>query len=200
MSHVLYQITINLNFGMSGSLKILFCINEGAGTKRKVDWQGLITDHLKGSHFPIMLQLGEGPKEQIEEAIRKNSPDIVVAVGGDGTVNMVATILGGSGMPMGIIPAGSANGLATELKIPADHFEAIDLIVAQKPRSLDAILINDTDLCIHLSDLGLNARLIKYFDESPSRGMFTYARLSWKVLFRKDRFKVSVRAEKETYL
>lgn len=165
-----------------------------------MNWQGLIDEHLNGRHEPILLYLEEDRREQIAKAIAEHDPQVVVAVGGDGTVNLVATVIGGTGRPMGIIPAGSANGLATELKIPADHIEALELLISNEPRAVDAILVNDDDLCIHLSDLGLNARLIKYFDETPARGMFTYARLSLKVLFRKERFKVKVRTESEELL
>ncbi|MEO6219112.1 MAG: diacylglycerol kinase family lipid kinase, partial [Ginsengibacter sp.] len=49
----------------------------------------------------------------------------------------------------------------------------------------DVIKINGKDICFHLSDLGLNARLVKYFDESRLRGMWGYARMVIKVLWRK---------------
>lgn len=144
----------------------------------------------------LKLEKGNDLRRNIEEAIEQHDPDLVVAVGGDGTVNLVATIVGGTGMAMGIIPCGSANGMATDLGIPTDPEEALNILVEREARPMDAILING-ELCLHLADLGLNARLIKLFEQTPARGMWVYARLSVKVLMRSERFKVSIRTEKE---
>ena len=53
-----------------------------------------------------------------ELRIEKINPEYVIAVGGDGTVTMLANILAGTDTPLGILPAGSANGMAKELEIP----------------------------------------------------------------------------------
>jgi YegS/Rv2252/BmrU family lipid kinase len=180
-------------------MKLLFCVNPGAGRKRGRDWHTIIHDRFAGtSDNAVVLKLEKGNdlRRNIEEAIEQHDPDLVVAVGGDGTVNLVATIVGGTGMAMGIIPCGSANGMATDLGIPTDPEEALNILVEREARPMDAILING-ELCLHLADLGLNARLIKLFEQTPARGMWVYARLSVKVLMRSERFKVSIRTEKE---
>ncbi len=149
-------------------------------------------------HDPFILEFGQDCESDIRRAIREQAPDVVVAVGGDGTVNLVASIVGGTGMPMGIVPTGSANGLATDLGIPVDPDSALELILTQQARPVDAIRINSTDICIHLSDLGMNAQLIRHFDDTPARGMFTYARLSLKVLMNLNKLKVTVQSEQGT--
>ena len=188
------------NFRYRRRMKILFCINQGAGKKKKIDWHGLIGDRVKAPHVPVILELGDTARNEIERAIGLEKPEVIVAVGGDGTVNLLASIVGGTPIALGIVPAGSANGLATDLGIPADHTDALALICSKEARPVDAILVNGKEICLHLADLGLNARLIKYFDETPSRGMLTYARLSMKVLFRKERFKVSVKGDTGQFL
>jgi diacylglycerol kinase family enzyme len=87
-------------------------------------------------------------------------PDRVIAVGGDGTVQMAAKQLLGTDIPLGILPAGSANGMARELELPNTSEEALQVIVEGITRSADVIRINNTDICLHLSDIGLNAKLV----------------------------------------
>jgi diacylglycerol kinase (ATP) len=86
---------------------------------------------------------------------------------------------------MGILPAGSANGMAKELEIPEIPEEALNIIVNGKVKGCDVIKINETDISLHLSDFGLNARLVKYFEEGALRGMWGYSRMLIKVLWRK---------------
>ncbi len=54
-----------------------------------------------------------------------------------------------------------------------------------KIKCCDIIKINEEDICLHLADFGLNARLIKYFEESAWRGMWGYVRMVVKVMWRK---------------
>ena len=96
---------------------------------------------------------------------------------------------------MAILPGGSANGMATELKIPVDPIQAIDLIVNGRVQQCDLIKINDDDICIHLSDLGLNARLIKYFDKNALRGMWGYSRVFLKILWEGKLMRVHIKAD-----
>ena len=110
------------------------------------------------------------------------TPQKIVAVGGDGTVSLVAKQLLGSSIPLAILPGGSANGMATELNIPKDPSSALDIIVDGKEKKCDVLKINENNICIHLSDLGLNARIVKYFDKNTMRGMWGYARMLIKIL------------------
>ena len=71
------------------------------------------------------------------------------------------------------------------LSIPETPEEALDIIVNGKVKCCDVIKINENDISLHLSDFGLNARLVKYFDENTLRGMWGYSRMVFKVLWRK---------------
>lgn len=114
-----------------------------------------------------------------------------MAVGGDGTVTLVAKQLMGKDIAMGILPAGSANGMAKELQIPVDIDGALDIVVNGNIISTDLIRIND-EICLHLSDIGLNAELIKYFDEGTRRGKWGYLRVLSKVLYKKQVMYVTI--------
>ena len=98
-------------------------------------------------------------------------------------------------LTLGILPAGSANGMAKELGIPESPEEALDIIVNGKIKPCDLVKINDDEISLHLSDFGLNARLIKYFDENKLRGMWGYARMVIKVLWRKKLMTALIEAD-----
>jgi len=85
--------------------------------------------------------------------------------------------------------------MATELKIPTDPKTALDTIINGKIQKSDVIRINENDISLHLSDLGLNARLVKYYDKSAIRGMWSYARLLIKILAEGYLMHASIKAD-----
>ena len=171
----------------SGQLKILFALNPVSGGKSNQNWEAAIRDYFKDLQHTIEIFMLNGvhDAESLSYWITKMKPDRVVAVGGDGTVQMVAKQLLGSGIPLGILPAGSANGMARELQIPNTPAEALSIVVNGTIKEADIIRINNDEICLHLSDIGLNAKLIKYFEESNWRGKFGYARVLFKALRKK---------------
>lgn len=166
-------------------LRFLFIINPRSGRSSKPDLKGTIQEYFsKLPHTLHFFELTGGDDSQdIKACIESEKPDRIVAAGGDGTVALVGKLLINQSIPMGILPAGSANGMAKELEIPEDIDAALDIITGGKIQSCDAIRINGKEYVFHLADVGLNALIIKYFDESRFRGMFTYARMLVKALF-----------------
>jgi diacylglycerol kinase family enzyme len=166
-------------------LKILFVINPVSGGKEKNDWEASIREYFKDKPHSMEFYLltGKDDKVSVQHHIDRLQPDRVVAVGGDGTVKMLAGILKETGIVLGILPAGSANGMARELKVPLVAEQALDVIVNGSCRKLDLIKINEEEICLHLSDLGLNALLVKNFEQSSSRGMWGYGKAVFKVLW-----------------
>jgi diacylglycerol kinase family enzyme len=110
---------------------------------------------------------------------------------------MVAKLVADTDSVLGIIPAGSANGMARELNVPIDIEAALNVIESGEIRRCDAIRINKKDVCLHLSDIGFNAQLIKYFDEGKVRGKLGYARVLLKTLWHKQRMQVILVTKKE---
>lgn len=177
-------------------MKLLFAVNPSSGRKRGVDWDHEIQTYFNASAYEAKQILLE-KHVNVKSVIDSFKPDRVIAVGGDGTVNMLAQIVGGTAMPLGILPAGSANGMAKELDIPNKPAEALDIVVNAVPKPVDVIQINDTDLCLHLSDLGLNARLIKYFDQGEMRGMLGYAKSIIRTIQNSERLGVAIQTRNE---
>src|SRR5690348_8858832 len=68
--------------------------------------------------------------------------DVVVAAGGDGTINEVVNGLDGYDVPLGIIPVGTANDFARQVGLPPDADHAMDVILQRKPRRLDTASLN----------------------------------------------------------
>lgn len=182
---------------MHNNGKILFVVNPIAGGKEKKDWETAIREFFKDSDYVIefFIQTAGNDKASIQHHIERMNPEKVVAIGGDGTVKMVAEIVKETPMALGIIPAGSANGLAKELGIPLDVNEAVKIILNGKKGKLDAIKINEEELCFHLSDIGLNALLVKYFEASAQRGMWGYARSLLKMLWNKRKMRVAIQTD-----
>jgi len=101
----------------NGGLKLLFVINPVSGGKEKNDWEATIrksfSDSIHSIEFYIIQKNHD--KTSIQHYVETLKPDRVIAVGGDGTVKLVAEILQGTQTILGILPAGSANGMAKEL-------------------------------------------------------------------------------------
>lgn len=165
------------------SQKLLFIINPGSGNK-DVDIKDLITDHFKDKpHEAIMHLLQKKCTiNELKVTINDAKADKVIAVGGDGTLKLVAECLLETDTPIGIIPAGSANGMAKELGIPQDYHQALEVCVNGTVKKIHAVKVNG-ELCIHLADIGFNAYLVKKFDRLPNRGMWGYARAAWQALW-----------------
>src|SRR6188474_639731 len=102
-----------------GIIKLLFIVNNRSGNN-STDWRSSIQRFFRDSlHTAEVYELPEDcTKEAIKQKIHASGAQRIIAVGGDGTVKLVAEIVAGTDMPMGILPAGSANGMAKELGIP----------------------------------------------------------------------------------
>ena len=178
-------------------LKFLFIVNPGSGNG-EIDYKAEIQHYF--SELPHDYEIYELPKdcssEQIKKRIDEAGPDRVMAVGGDGTLKLVAQCLLNSEMPIGIIPAGSANGMAKELGISVEVKEALDTAVNGTPKRIHAVMVNN-ELCIHLSDIGFNAYIIKKFDDLPQRGMKGYARAAWHALWNHHKMEVTLKIDGE---
>jgi len=178
----------------------LFVINPISGGKEKNDWEANIRSYFQSSahNMDFFLLTGKSDEASVAHHIDSVKPDRVVAVGGDGTVKMVAELLCDKNISLGILPAGSANGMARELSIPNDLAAALEIAINGIPTPIDLIRINDTENCIHLSDMGLNAMLVKYFEGSEKRGMWGYGNAVFRVLYQKQKMYVTIKTDEET--
>jgi len=160
----------------------------------------MIEDFFSGQSVTpkFWIMSAETLPEQVKIIIEAAAPDLVVAVGGDGTIKLVATALLNSRIPLGILPAGSANGLAYELGIPEKPLEALQVILKGEARSIHVLSIQN-ELCLHLSDFGLNAWAMKRFNKGGRRGMWGYARVSIQALWYTRAFRLTLTIDDAVY-
>ncbi len=187
---------------VADSLRILFIINPVSGKGSKSEIEHTIREYFRNSNHHTEIYNLSGKAEEDHTSIgywaKEWKATCVVAVGGDGTLKAVAAVLMHSGIPVGLLPAGSANGMAKELKIPEDFEQCLDIITAGHTADIDVVRINDKEISLHLSDFGLNAQLIKHFEENNMRGMWGYAREVFRVLRRRQRFRLQVKTDDGT--
>ena len=103
-----------------------------------------------------------------------HEPNRILIVGGDGTIKFAAEALEQFDVIFGIIPAGSSNGLAVDLGLPESIESSLEIAAGSNFMDIDMIEINGKK-SIHLSDLGLNASLIKNYENGETRGKLGYA-------------------------
>jgi len=117
---------------------------------------------------------GQDDEAAIKKLFKTHNPERIIVAGGDGTIKMAAEALENEDAILGILPAGSANGLSVDLNFPATLEENLNIAFHNGFMELDMICINNIK-SLHLSDIGLNAELIKNYENSSIRGKLGYA-------------------------
>ncbi|MEO7175558.1 MAG: diacylglycerol kinase family protein [Saprospiraceae bacterium] len=176
------------------ALRLLFVTNPRSGNGQ--DNQVAIREHFDGKEHTIDFYLisASCSVESIREKISDFRPDRVIAVGGDGTIGLVASCIVGMDIPMGIFPTGSANGLAKELGIFPEFASSMATIEGGNSMKIHLTEINGK-LCVHLSDIGLNAYAMKKFEMQDIRGMYGYLIASLKVLWQNPRMEIEMKVD-----
>lgn len=180
--------------------KYLFVLNPIAGGRRKEQVPDQIIQFCKETAclYRVFETTGKNDSEKLQKVFEEMSPDAVIAIGGDGTVNLVGNLLVNTSIPIGIIPLGSANGLAKDLGLPLQIDEAFGVISKFKPKAIDTLTINDRN-CFHLSDFGFNARVCHRFAESLLRGRLSYLWYGFLEFFRYKYFPYTVETQLDRY-
>ncbi len=171
---------------------ILFIINPVSGGKSKDYVVKAIEEVMDKGRFSweIIYTTHAG---HATELARESQADIVVAVGGDGTVSEVARGLAGSQKAFGIIPCGSGDGLAFHLGISRNPRKAVRILMEGDVVKMDHGLIDGTPFFC-TAGVGLDAEVAWKFASSGVRGLWTYISLAWKIWqnFRPDTYKIDV--------
>tara|TARA_R110001592_G_scaffold68674_2_gene210611 strand:+ start:2618 stop:3496 length:879 start_codon:yes stop_codon:yes gene_type:complete len=168
---------------MTAQKKILFIVNPISGTGKQKNIESLVDLHLDKIKFISTIKFTEYAGNAKEIAKNEHSNfDIIVAVGGDGTVHEVGTSLINTNCILGIIPTGSGNGLARHLKISMKVINAIKHLNNYKTKKIDTILLNKQPF-LGAAGLGFDAHVAWKFDEAPTRGLLTYLKISLKEYF-----------------
>ncbi len=155
--------------------KIAFIINPISGSKHKEK----IIEYLHGvfdsTNYACEFHVTSSSEDAYVSAKKfaKKKFEIVVVVGGDGTINQVAKGIIKSDTKLGIIPVGSGNGLARHLKIPLSYQKAVELIINENTQIIDAGRINK-EIFFCTAGLGFEATVGERFNSSKTRGLISY--------------------------
>ncbi len=125
-----------------------------------------------GGHGAILA------KEAIEQGF-----DVIVAAGGDGTVNEVASAVCGSAATLGIVPAGSGNGLARHIGMSTKPLTALKQLAQAAAHPIDTLRINGR-FAVNVSGLGFDGYVAWLFNKSGKRGLSNYTRIGMQEYFR----------------
>ncbi|MEH0155718.1 diacylglycerol kinase family protein [Limibacter armeniacum] len=183
-------------------MKVLAVINPISGDTDKSDFITILSSEIEKRNGELSLYYTSGENDDLKllEAINESKPDRILAVGGDGTMLMVARNLINRSQKMAIIPMGSANGMATELEIPINLRDAIEVALdSSNTLKLDLILINGRHYGIHIGDVGVNAQIVEGFEKEGSRGMLSYAKHFLNALQEAEMIKFEILADGKTY-
>ena len=173
--------------------KIIFLINANSGVSSKFHLPALIeksaAKHQKEFEI-IFTKSGDEAIEKTKSAVAQNA-FAVVAVGGDGTANMIAQNLIHSGTALGIIPVGSGNGLARHLGISLKPKLAIENMFSGKIISIDTADVNG-HLVLSNFGVGFLADVVHSFHRSRLRGYVAYALHTFKKYFDSQNVKLKI--------
>ena len=159
--------------------KIRFIINPFSGLSRKKNVPGLIEKHLDTTKFVYDIAFTEAAGHAIElakDAVIQDY-DIVVAVGGDGSVNEVANALIGTKVKLGILPGGSGNGFAMYLGLGRSIKKAIKILNTARVKTIDTALLNGRPF-VNLGGTGFDALVAYKAKQSRLRGLYAYTKFA----------------------
>lgn len=155
--------------------KIIFVVNPISGTQSKNLILNLLDEKIDKTKYTWEVAYTERAGHAIEIAAKatEEKADVVVAVGGDGTINEIARSLVHTDTALGIIPCGSGNGLARHLNIPMDAKRALELLNEGCIDTIDYGKINGEDFFCTCG-VGFDAFVSLKFAHAGKRGPLTY--------------------------
>jgi diacylglycerol kinase family enzyme len=154
----------------------------------------------RGAEGTVRLTEGPGHAQELARAAVAARATLVCAWGGDGTVNEVARAVAGTGTALGIVPAGSGNGLARELGLPWDPVAALGVALGRRERVID---VGDVEgrLFVNLAGIGLDAHVAERFNarHRGRRGLWPYLAIGTREIFRYRARTYTLRVGGETW-
>lgn len=164
--------------------RICFIHNPVSGVRRNNRFEDLVRHNLDMDKFDYTIRQTKSPKDAMRLASDAVSEkfDIVVAAGGDGTINEVVQGLGHSDVILGIIPGGSGNGLARHLEIPLEADKAIHVINKLNIKTIDIATMNGYPFA-SIAGLGFDARVANKYRKVKKRGLYGYFRVVTQEFF-----------------
>ena len=142
---------------------------------RKKNLPDKIAENIDTARYEYEIKYSEyagHAKILAEEAVAEQF-DIVVAAGGDGSINEIGVPLIGTDVALGIIPCGSGNGFSHHVDLPMDAVKAIQVINQGQKHKVDTVTVNGIPF-ISIAGTGFDAKIADDYAKDPRRGFDTY--------------------------
>ena len=174
---------------------VLFVINPFAGHQSQSKVPSIIQSEIDDSLFNVFFEETQysGHASELAQKAKDEGLDAIVAVGGDGTVNEIASELVYSDLALGIIPAGSGNGLSTHLGIGRNARKAVRILQNFRVKSIDTASVNGK-FFVNMAGIGLDGLVAYKTKNSQNRGFTTYLRgaLTEAIKYKNQTYKVQI--------
>lgn len=167
------------------SHRICFIFNPISGVRKVHKLDDLIRQNLDLDKFTYEIRETGSPKDamRLASAAVQEKFDVIVAVGGDGTINEIVHGISNDDVILGIIPTGSGNGLARHLEIPLEPEKAIRLINKMNVKRIDTASINGYPF-VSIAGIGFDARVASKYKKLKQRGFMGYFWVVTREFFR----------------
>ena len=167
-------------------MKLIAVFNRDGGTFRTTDMDDYcrrVHAVFEGAGHQIDCRIVEGAEiiESLETAFGEEGVEGVIAGGGDGTISAAAGMAWKSGIPLGVVPAGTMNLFARSLLLPLDIHEVLTTLAGGHVRSVDIATANDRPF-VHQFSAGMHARMVRIRDKMEFASRFGKMRASLKAM------------------
>ncbi len=179
------------------SPRYVFILNPISGRKNKKRIEHLIRDSFSPAEAVLEYTKEQGHAYTLAHDYAQKGTPYCIAVGGDGTVNEVASALVDTDSALGIIPAGSGNGLSNYLRIPRATRHALQVIQRPSIHTIDAGILNDR-FFFSTCGIGFDARVGHAFAQRKKRGLTGYVRsvLHHFIWYKPKKYKLNIDGQK----
>lgn len=162
---------------------ILFIVNPISGGRSKRSFEAVVQQYLSTQKYNYVIMEAQYPNHA-SELVRTyaHAVDVVVAVGGDGTINEVAREAAQAQLTMGIVPFGSGNGLARHLGIPLQVRKAVAMLNTAVVHSIDTATLNG-NFFLSVAGIGFDSLVARTFSTAKGRGFANYAKAGFYAYF-----------------
>lgn len=161
---------------------IHFILNPNSGTNSPQRRARIVADLQSIPNSKVWITEHVNHASQLTKQAVTEGAEKIIAIGGDGTINEVASALLYSSIPLGIIPMGSGNGLARHIGIPLSFKKALDRAINGQQITIDAGKWNDRPFFC-TAGIGFDAYVASHFASRGKRGFLNYIYSSLMLLF-----------------
>ncbi len=182
-------------------MRYCFIINPLSGKKGKNEnRRETVTGFVEARSLDAVVKVTEyaGHAGQLARWAVESGFDRIISVGGDGTMNEVASALIHTDATFGLVPLGSGNGLGRDLGIPLEFKEALEVIVSGRIRKIDTGSVNGVSF-FNVMGLGFDADVGRRFNESKERGFLSYAKLAFSSFRSYEKLRCRIETEDQTF-